>query len=194
MRVYAKKAKKNPPAGLGEKLIEHMSQGHSFRSFAAKCDYSYETLKRWAEKNKSFREAKSKAESHALNFFETERNAASLGQLRTVSQETIKRSVFYDEKGKPIKGEDGKTKVHEEIIERKYRRTEFKEASWIFIMKSRFNYTDFVPADPMNVDPDKTTESFTMAYPAGPLIPHEIEKTQDVSNEQEKQEAAVVSG
>jgi hypothetical protein len=53
-----------------DKLIQHMSTGHSFESFGAVVGCGRRTLFDWAEKHEEFKEAKKQAEEKALKFFE----------------------------------------------------------------------------------------------------------------------------
>lgn len=147
-------------------LIDHMSQGHSFRSYSAKIQVPYSTMLKWAQTKKRFIRAKELAEASALLFHERERNAASLGQLKQVKKEKILKTSFLDEDGREVLDGEGKPAIKEQIIEREYGSTSFKEQSWIFIMKSRFGYTDYVAAPPGgNSDPDATPSDLTLAYP-----------------------------
>lgn len=146
-----------------EGLVEHMSKGHSFRSYGAKIKAGISTLERWVRENKKFREAKELGEAHSLLFYETERNLASLGQLQKVKKEKIVRTTFLDKNGSQVPEE--KAEIKEQVLEREYADSPFKETSWIFIMKSRFHYTDFVMAPPGGkVDPDHTPRVIELAY------------------------------
>lgn len=149
-----------------EGLVEHMSKGHSFRSYGAKIKAGISTLERWVRDNKKFRDAKELGEAHSLLFYETERNLASLGQLQRIKKEKVVRTTFLGRDGKATTPDAADMK--EEVIEREYGDSPFKESSWIFIMKSRFHYTDFVMAPPGGkVDPDHTPRVIQLAYRPG---------------------------
>ena len=51
-------------------LVEHMEQGYSFETFAAKCDCCVDTLYEWVKVNPEFSEAKKRGTIKSLLFFE----------------------------------------------------------------------------------------------------------------------------
>jgi len=64
-----------------EQLIEHMSTGLSFESFAGECDVPLTTLWRWEAANPKFREAKQIGMSKGLVFWEKIGRNASAGKI-----------------------------------------------------------------------------------------------------------------
>ncbi len=146
-------------------LIEHMAQGYSFRSFAAVCKVHPTVLFDWAKSKKKFKVAKEQGEAESQKLYETLLLAAMQGQLKQVKKEKVIKRTLLDENGNPT---EDKAKIQEETIEREYGQSSFREASWIFIMKSRFGYTDFVAAGPggaqLPQDPDSTAKVFQLKY------------------------------
>lgn len=61
-------------------LIDHMSKGKSFESFAAVAKVGRRTLFDWLEVHPKWKEAKDQAEMAALDFFETRLIAGISGQ------------------------------------------------------------------------------------------------------------------
>lgn len=53
-----------------ERLVEHMTKGLSFESFAAQVDVSRDTLYEWAHKHPDFSDAKGRGDSKARLFWE----------------------------------------------------------------------------------------------------------------------------
>jgi len=95
-----------------EELIEHMSRGLSFHSFAGKVGVSRETLYNWAERYPEFLYSKKIGEQKSLYFWETTGNDGM--------------------REKEHKDDEGKTLYKEKL----------NSAIWIFNMKNRFKWTD----------------------------------------------------
>ena len=108
-------------------LIKHMKSGHSFPSFAAEVETSFETLYDWCNPDspryqKAFSEAKKIGEAALLKFDEDVGMRGTMGQLSRVAAIKTK------------KGADGK----ETVTERQYAPAHFAQAAWIFRMKNRY--------------------------------------------------------
>lgn len=149
----------------GEALVEHMSKGYSFRSFAAISDIPLTTLLRWADKNKNFQKYKELAEAKSLLYWETIGIASAQGQLRRVKSETVKQTTFYDADGKPEKDDKGNTVVKEEVVHREHEPVSLSQTMWIFVMRSRFGWLPEGPdlMDPEN-NPGNKLKKFQLAY------------------------------
>lgn len=93
-------------------LIEHMRRGFSFESFASTIGVDVETLNLWARQFPEFRAAKNKGEAAALFWWESVGREAVFGGEKTLS--------------------DGR------VIDYK----NFNHAIWIFVMKTRFRWTE----------------------------------------------------
>lgn len=85
-------------------LIDHMKEGNSFWSFAAKINVNFDTLQDWSERHPSFLEARRRGEAHLLLFDETAGKAGMLGKIKGFNArvwETIVRNRwrrFYFDK------------------------------------------------------------------------------------------------
>ena len=84
-------------------LVQHMKQGNSFWSFAAKVNVCFETLLNWTKAHPSFMEARKIGEAYLLLFDELSGKAGMLGKLRGFNAkvwETIVRNrwrrFYYD--------------------------------------------------------------------------------------------------
>lgn len=64
-----------------EMLVEHMSEGLSFESFASKVDSHRETLYSWAKKYEDFANAKKKGKEKCLEFWESMGRSGAAGKL-----------------------------------------------------------------------------------------------------------------
>ena len=64
-----------------EKLIEHMSQGLSFESFAGEVNVSRSTIYLWADEHPDFSDAKSIGASKCENLWEKVLVKTTLGQM-----------------------------------------------------------------------------------------------------------------
>lgn len=71
-----------------EKLIEHMSQGMSFHSFAADCDVSAQCLYDWVMRYDDFAKAKAIAEVKCLRFWEKLNIAGAAGKVKNFNAAT----------------------------------------------------------------------------------------------------------
>lgn len=94
-------------------LIEHMSEGLSFDSFAGVVGVCGDTCYEWAKVHKEFSEAKKLGTKKALLWFEKIANAAIMGRPR----KNKKGEVVFDPKG-------------------------FNSTVWVFSMKNKFNWRD----------------------------------------------------
>jgi hypothetical protein len=97
-----------------EMLIEHMSAGYSYQTFAAKIKVNLDTLYNWEKLFPEFSETKKEAFEQCRLFWEKQ----GIDGVWDITE--------FDEKGKPIK-----TK-------------RLNSAVWIFNMKNRFHWTDRV--------------------------------------------------
>lgn len=168
-------AEQTPPPGaldksryterLGEMLIEHMSQGYSFASFAALVDIPRSKLQEWFDKTDKSRNIKEIAEAKSRHYWETIGIASSQGQLRRVTKETVRKTTLFDQDGKPQTNPDGSPSVREDVIERQYEPIPLAQSMWIFVMKSRFGYRDD-GSDHFNPDNQGsgTLKKFQLAY------------------------------
>lgn len=111
-------------------LIQHMSKGSSFESFAAITNVSIRTLHAWVEAYEEFYEARHIADAKGLSYWEEMGQTMGLGQLRRVSKEIYAR----DDKG-DILFRDGKP-----IIEsRSYAHVRGDSKVWQMVMRARFS-------------------------------------------------------
>lgn len=115
-------AKKNPPGHppqykpeYCQMLIDHMSEGLSFESFAAKIDKCKQTIYVWTKKHSDFAEAKEIAFAKCQLFWESQ----GIDGLYSTTE--------MDEDGKPVKSKSINATV------------------WIFNMKNRFKWRDKQP-------------------------------------------------
>lgn len=84
-------------------LVQHMKDGNSFWSFAAKVNVCFETLQNWTKLHPTFMEARRIGEAYLLLFDELSGKAGMLGKLRGFNAkvwETIVRNrwrrFYYD--------------------------------------------------------------------------------------------------
>lgn len=98
-----------------EQLIQHMSEGLSFESFAAIAKVNLDTLYEWAKVHEEFSEAKKEAFANCQLYWESQGIAG------------LYSTTDYDEDGKPIKSKSLNSSV------------------WIFNMKNRFKWRDKQP-------------------------------------------------
>lgn len=68
-----------------DQLIDHMSKGFSFESFAGIASVNPDTLYEWAKKHDSFSEAKSLGWAKSLLFFENEALEVAAGNKKAFS-------------------------------------------------------------------------------------------------------------
>lgn len=100
-----------------EQLIQHMSEGYSFESFAGKIGVSKQTIYDWEKANKDFLDAKRRA-------FEVSR-------------------LFWEKQGidglfsESFEDKDAKTKTSKSI----------NATVWLFNMKNRFGWRDKQPGE-----------------------------------------------
>jgi hypothetical protein len=127
---------------LGQQLLEHMEKGYSFTSFSAVVGIPKSTMSDWADKNPIFKKFKELGEAKSQHYWETIGIAASQGNLRRVTKETVKRTTIYDDQGNPQLGGDGKPAVKEEVVAREYESISLPQAAYIFTMKARFGLRD----------------------------------------------------
>ncbi len=125
----------------GERLIEHMSKGFSFTTFAAEIGHGISTIRSWL-KNREFRRAYEIGRAKSQYHWERIGLLALQGGLRTVKSEKIIKSVERDSDGRDVRDSKGKVVVHEEIIEREYDRIPLRDSMWIFTMKAQFKWRD----------------------------------------------------
>lgn len=97
-----------------ELLKEHMSQGYSYESFAARVKVHKDTLYNWEKLFPDYSDAKKEAVDLCRFFWEKQ-------GIDGVWEETL-----YDDKGRPTKSR------------------KLNSAVWIFNMKNRFQWTDRV--------------------------------------------------
>jgi len=106
-------------------LIDHMSKGFSFESFAGKVNTCKQTIYTWLDKNPEFVDAKKRATAKCLEFWE----AAGI--------EGIFNRTDYDENGKPLVKKSLNT------------------GNYVFQMKNRFKWTDKVDIELDQAQPFK---------------------------------------
>lgn len=100
-------------------LIDHMSQGLSYETFAAKIGTHRGVLYEWEKQHPEFHDTKKKAQEISQLWWES----AGINGLYTIMEH----------------GDDGKRSVVEKKI---------NQAMWIFNMKARFRWQDQEPKQP----------------------------------------------
>jgi transposase len=113
---------------LCQKLVDHMSQGHSFSTFSTIAGVTRTTLYDWVDKYKEFRDAKENGEEAAKKFLEKRLMAKISGQdlsklgINTRNIDTTAlifalKTRFYKEYGDRQKVESTNTTEHKISIE-----------------------------------------------------------------------------
>lgn len=142
-----------------EKLIEHMSRGNSFWSFAAKIRCSFDTLHNWCEKHPQFSEARKIGTALLLEHDEAIGKGGTLGQLERRSS-TIKTKTI-DKSGNVIESE--------ETI---YRPAKFASNYHQFVMKNRYPrlYKDRYEIDAPKANKEKANALVKQAIDQSPEL------------------------
>lgn len=124
-----------------QQLIDWMSKGNSFWSFAAECDVCFDTLSEWTRVYPEFSEAKRSGYSKLLKFDEQLALTGSSGQLTRISK--VERITD------PVTGET------REI--RHYEPASFGQSYTIFKMKNRYPklYRDKIIIDESSANPER---------------------------------------
>ncbi len=113
-------------------LIDHMKQGGTFESFAAKLRHSKQTLYNWTSVYPDFLDAKKIGEGMSLDFFLNMGKLMATGQLRRVKSE---KPVILE--GKVQFDKDGNV-----VMEREYEYSTGGQSTWIFMMKNIHRWKD----------------------------------------------------